>query len=454
MSANDSANDGSVVFTFEGRRLTAPPRTSIAAALAAHDVRTLSRGVKYHRPRGYTCGFSACGDCPLTVNGLPGVESCSREVSDGDVVTRELGWPNASFDVLRSADVVSRWIPAGFQFRLFATSPRLSRLAGRLLKHLAGGGRFPSPSASRAARVNEVEHIDADVVVVGAGTSGLQAALTAAEAGRSVILVERSSPTKRADVRTEGVVGTDGLRATRADALAALRRSVEEDRRIRTIAGVVFGVMDGTVLVDAGRTRWEIRPTHLVVATGSYETAPLFRDNDRPGVYLADGALKLRRESGRPLGARTVVATDSDRGHAVAAVLREQGDTVVRVLDTRRATTRTPPSVEHGVELERTKGWGRVSAVVYRRDGIRTRVRADALVLAFARRPADELVLQTAYAGEEMSDGPTLSVVGSASGRSDSDLLRTSEAVRAALPSPADPPTSPLSPPRHHPSDK
>jgi hypothetical protein len=130
---------------------------------------------------------------------------------------------------------------------------------------------------------------------------------------------------------------------------------------------------------------------------------------------------------------------------------------VVRVLDTRRTPTPMPaptrPSVEYGVQLERVTGWSRVSAVVYRRDGRRAAVRADALVLAFARRPADELVLQTSYPGEEAGDGLAVSVVGSASGRSDSDLRLTSADVRAALASPTDPSAPPSSPPRHHPSD-
>ncbi|QJU55677.1 2Fe-2S iron-sulfur cluster-binding protein [Herbiconiux sp. KACC 21604] len=445
-----------VVFTFEGKQLTARPGVSIAAALAAHGVHTLGRSVKYHRPRGYTCGFSACGDCPLTVNGLPGVESCSREVAPGDEVSRELGWPSASFDLLRVADLVARWIPAGFQFRLFTRAPRLSRASGRVLKNLAGGGRFPTVAAARASQAVDVRRVDADVVVVGAGVSGLQSARVAAAAGRSVVLVERPAPTRRAEVRTEPVIGMDGAEVTRAEALGELRDAVAADTRIGHVTGTVFGVMDGLVLVDSGATRWEITPGHLVVATGSYETTPLFRGNDRPGIHLADGALKLRRESGRPLGRRVVVATDSDRGHAVAAALRNAGDTVVRVLDTRSTPgvegradgLRSGTDAEYGIELAGTRGWGRVSAVVYRREnGDRGVVRADALVLAFARRPADELVLQTEYHDEEAVGAPPLTVVGSASGADRTDLHRTATLLRDALAETSTSPSAPSSAP-------
>ncbi|MER7448260.1 2Fe-2S iron-sulfur cluster-binding protein [Microbacterium sp. NPDC097977] len=445
-------SDDTIVFTFEGRQLTGRPGMSIAAALASHDVRTLSRGVKYHRPRGYTCGFSACGDCPLNVNGLPGVESCSTELEQDDVVKRELGWPNTSFDIFRAADFIAKWIPAGFQFRLFTRSPRLSRLSGRALKHLAGGGRFPSPNAVRAARAVRVERVDADVVVVGAGASGLQSALSAAEMGRSVLLVERAIPTARADVRTEEVIGVDGSSGPRSNAMASLRAAVGDDSRIRTISGVAFGVLDDTVLVNSGRTRWEIAATHLVVATGGYETAPLFRNNDRPGIYLADGALKLRRETGRPLGQRVVIATDSDRGYEVAEALRNQGDTVARILDTRSNISRTHAAAESGTQLIRVRGWGRVKSIVYRRAGSRVAVRADALVLAFQRRPAEEIVLQAMYADEEGADGMALTVVGTASGDHTSDLRRTTTTIRQTLPASVAHPKSAVS--LQHPTQK
>ncbi|MBM3517634.1 MAG: (2Fe-2S)-binding protein, partial [Alphaproteobacteria bacterium] len=41
-----------IAFRFEGERYTGLAGDTIASALAAHGVRTLSRSFKYHRPRG------------------------------------------------------------------------------------------------------------------------------------------------------------------------------------------------------------------------------------------------------------------------------------------------------------------------------------------------------------------------------------------------------------------
>lgn len=101
------------MFTFEGRKVPAREGQSIAAALLAARVHVLSRSIKYRRPRGYTCGWEACGNCGLTVDGLPSVPACATLVRGGEVVQRDRGWPSAGLDLLRVTDLFARFLPPG-----------------------------------------------------------------------------------------------------------------------------------------------------------------------------------------------------------------------------------------------------------------------------------------------------------------------------------------------------
>jgi sarcosine oxidase subunit alpha len=428
------STDPDLSFTFEGRRVEARPGQSIAGALHATGVRTISRGIKYHRPRGYTCGFGACGDCPLKIDGMPATVSCTTPARGGEVVQREVGLPNSGFDLLRAADLMRPYLRAGFQFSLFARQPRLSKLAGSLLGVLAGAGRAPSAEAIERASATRIVDREADVLVIGGGASGLTAAIAAADAGARVVLIDQELIGGRSRVRTEPVrVGTAESRAS--DLVEGLLHRARDHAGIEMLRGSAIGIIDGLVpVVDAdGPLRYDLRPTTVVIATGSYETPLLVEGHDLPGVMLADGALRLAAIEGVRPGRRAVVVDGDPRSSAVAEELRRHGVEVVAtvpVADVRRVTgwsRASGVSVAAGADgadgADGTHGAGTVSR--------RRRIRADLVCMVGPRRAAEELALHAAYgeAGsheEVLTDaaavagarpgGERVSIVGSASG--------------------------------------
>lgn len=423
-----SNNPQELTFSFEGRTIRARRGQTIAGALHQTGVRTLSRSVKYHVPRGYTCGFGACGGCPLNINGLPNTVSCTTPVQGGEVVKREGGLPSARFDLLRTADGMRRWLGAGFQFKLFAKQPRLSKLAGTALAHLAGGGRFPTRAAVAASRVTRVDNLRVDVLVLGGGLSGLTAALEAANAGRTVAVVDRDFRGGRSAVRTEPV--TDG--GTPVDASNAFRRAYDSavsHRSITLVEGVAAGFIDGFVPVISGTVRVELSAPAVILAAGSYEVPVLLKNHDRPGVMFADAALKLARIEGVRPGQRAVVVRAADRAEDVATALRAENVEVVDTVDAE--------------DVERVIGFGRAKGVRVRgSDGKRRTVPADLVCIAGQRRPADELVLHAEYdaAGSHEKvtrDGfePTRGTarVGSMTGTTAYDLADVRDTTRALL---------------------
>ena len=71
-----------VNFTLDGQVLTGVAREPIAAAVAAAGLRVLGRRAD-GSPRGLFCAAGTCGDCGMTVDGMPGVLACMEPLVDG-----------------------------------------------------------------------------------------------------------------------------------------------------------------------------------------------------------------------------------------------------------------------------------------------------------------------------------------------------------------------------------
>ncbi|MGI5377161.1 (2Fe-2S)-binding protein [Streptomyces sp. CA-251387] len=85
--------------TFDGRKVTALPGQSIAAALWGAGVlawRTTRLG---GHPRGAFCGIGQCHDCLATVNGQPNKRACLVPARPGDVINTQEGNGHAGLGV-------------------------------------------------------------------------------------------------------------------------------------------------------------------------------------------------------------------------------------------------------------------------------------------------------------------------------------------------------------------
>lgn len=217
-----------------------------------------------------------------------------------------------------------------------------------------------------------------DVAVVGAGQTGLLAAVTLARAGVRVTLVER--------LPAPG--GQEPERET-ATTLAGDARRAGVRMRLGTLAVRWEGGTLHTLGVDgAGR----LACAGLLVASG---TRPATRGElgiagDRfAGVTPGSAAVHLT-ESGVLLGRCPVVLGGGTLAASCVRVLRHAGAERVTlvapdgVLDPEAAQA---DGVLEGWTVETALGAPRVSTVVVMREGERERLHADALVLAHRRLP-------------------------------------------------------------------
>src|SRR5262245_55715060 len=181
-----------IAFEFEGKRLEGLDGDTIASALYATGRRVFSRSFKYHRPRGLLCCSGHCPNCQMTVNGIPNVRVCTTPLREGDVVRGQNVVGSLDRDWMSITDKIGGpFTPPGFYYKAFIRPKRLWPLYEKFLRGAAGLGRV-DPDGVPTDRF-DVEHRHAEVLVIGGGRAGLEAAIDAAQSGRQVVLVDEGA---------------------------------------------------------------------------------------------------------------------------------------------------------------------------------------------------------------------------------------------------------------------
>lgn len=78
-----------ISFVFEGKNVIGYEGDTIASALHALGVTTLSYSIKAHRPRGFYCAIGNCSSCNMIVDGVPNVRTCITPLKANMVVERQ-----------------------------------------------------------------------------------------------------------------------------------------------------------------------------------------------------------------------------------------------------------------------------------------------------------------------------------------------------------------------------
>jgi len=320
-----------VEFQFEGRTVLGYAGDTISSALLANDIRVLGRSFKYHRPRGV---LSACGH---DANALMQVRDHGRSVPNvrADVVRPEFGWDvravntrgGLARDRLAILNRFSAFLPVGFYYKAFYSKRWFPRWE-RMIRAAAGLG---SVDLAAPRRPTPKRYDFCDVLVIGAGPSGLAAAASAAERGASVLLVEETM-----------ALGGSGRYACGADAgvrehtdvlIAAVRANPSIRLLTDTFAAGYYA--DHWVALAAPECLVKVRARSVIVAQGAYEQPAVFRGNDLPGVMLASAAQRLMYLHAVQVARRIVVLTANVQGYAAALDALAHGTEVAAVADLR-----------------------------------------------------------------------------------------------------------------------
>ncbi len=375
-------------FHFDGRALSGHSGDTLASALLANGIRLVARSFKYHRPRGILAAGSEEPNALVELRGgarrEPNTRATTIELYDGLDAASQNRWPSLKFDVLAANQVFAPIFGAGFYYKTFMWPASFwEKVYEPAIRRAAGLGR-----AADTADPDHYEKANAfcDVLVIGAGPTGLSAALAAARSGARVILADEDFRlggrllSERYDI--DGRPAVDWVKDAESE-LAAL-----PDCRIMRRT-TVFGVYDGGTYAALERVNdhvpapppheprqrlWRIVARRAVLCAGAIERPIVFGDNDRPGIMLASAVRSYVNRFGVAPGRRAVVFADNDDAFRTADDLAQAGIDVAALVDASRGPSRHAQAAAEanrvpyfpGAVIERVRGGQGVRGVSVR----------------------------------------------------------------------------------------
>lgn len=278
---------------FDGKSVPIKTGQSLAAALTAAGQRTF-RETSKGNSRGIFCGMGVCQDCLVTVDGIPNQRACMTLAHEGMQVSTQV-----------------------------ALAPLMDAAA---------------PDHAPQAR-----QLTPNVLVIGGGIGGLNAAIAAAQGGAEVVLLdERKVPggqyLKQSAITKEPL---DAQQAEGQELIAAARAA-----GVEMIGGVeIWGAFDGLLfLAEHEGGALVARPQKVIVATGAYERPRMVPGWTLPGVMTTGAAQTLWRSYRTLPGKRVAIFGSGPLNIQVALELARGGAKVAAVGETASAPTRNIPS--------------------------------------------------------------------------------------------------------------
>ncbi len=349
-----------ISFRFDGQYYKGHPGDTLASALLANGVRLMGRSFKYHRPRGVLTAGSEEPNAlvELRTGGRqePNTRATTIELFDGLQAKSQNAWPSLKFDALAINDRFSYFLTAGFYYKTFMWPAAFwEKLYEPIIRRAAGLG---SITTKADPDLYDKGFLHCDLLIIGAGPSGLAAALTAGRAGARVILADedfRMGGRLNAETFQLGDVAGAQWAAQAVAELAGLPnvrllpRTTIFGAFDHGIYGAVERVSDHLPSPEAGKPRqilWRIYAQRALLCAGAIERPIAFANNDRPGIMTAS-ALRTYVNRWAASPAETVaVFTNNDDGHRTAADLLAAGVKLAAVIDTRTDAPSLP-----GVEV-------------------------------------------------------------------------------------------------------
>jgi sarcosine oxidase subunit alpha len=398
-----------VAFRFDGKKFTGFAGDTLASALLANGVMLFGRSFKYHRPRGILAAGTEEPNALVSVNRGPGrttpnLRATGVEVYEGLEAISQNRWPSLGFDVGAINDRFGMFIPAGFYNKTFMW-PRSfwERVYEPAIRRMAGLGNAPTePDPDHYAAT----YAHCDVLVVGAGPSGIDAALAASASGKRTILIDEH------DEPGGGALSAPDLWPWLERSIADLARVANSTILMRTTAfghyhdnfvGAVERLTDHRAPpVDGPREKlWRIRAEEVILAQGAIERPLVFAGNDTPGVMLSSAAKSFADRYSVAVGRSVVLMASHDSGWHDVFALAQAGVGVAAILDFRAivdpALTASAQALGIPVKLAHSiidvKGGRAVSGIEFvANDGSRRgRIPCDAVLMAGGWTPSVHL---------------------------------------------------------------
>ena len=277
-------------FFFEGEEILAYEDEPIAAALHAEDITTLSHSLRFHRHRGFFCAIGKCSSCLMEVDGIPNIRICVEPAKEGSQVKLQSGrgvLPDIKFSDLKFSDKTIEW--------------------------------------------------ETEIAIIGAGPSGLSAAIYAAKLGAKVLVIDDNFQiggqlikqthmffgSKEHYARIRGVDIGDKL----------LEQLEKLGVKIETGTTAIGFYPPDTIALIKDNKLIRLKTKKTIIATGASENMLAFHNCDLPGVYGAGAVQTLMNVYGIVPGKRVLMIGAGNIGVIVSYQLLQAGVEVIAVVE-------------------------------------------------------------------------------------------------------------------------
>ena len=362
----------SISFTFNGHILTGYEGDTLASALLANNKKLVGRSFKYHRPRGIVTAGSEEPNAIMEIGNGPYKDPNTRatitELYDGLEANSQNHKGPLGFDLMAIIDFLSPLVGAGFYYKTFMWPKAFwEKFYEPAIRNAAGLGTLstePDPDTyDKGFRY-------CDILIIGAGATGLSAAITAASSGAKVILADEDflmgGRLNTESIKINGMSGSKWAKDTVAALSAMENVTLMSDT---TIFGVydhgIYGAIENRVSEareDKNKPRqvnWRIYAKRSILCAGAIERSIAFGNNDRPGIMLASAVRSYANRFAVATGDKVSVYTNNDDGWNTARDLVLKNIRVVAVIDSRsiKPVLRVPGAeIFMGTNVVDTKG--------------------------------------------------------------------------------------------------
>ena len=346
-----------VSFKFNNKKYYGFKGDTLASALLANNVHLIGRSFKYHRPRGVmTCGseepnaiVQVGSDKSITE---PNVRATEIEIYEGLEATSQNCWPNVNFDIGGINNFLSPLLPAGFYYKTFMWPASFWEKYEYVIRHSAGLGKSPTEPDTD---IYDHKYVHCDVLVIGAGISGIIAAKTAAQNGFKTLLLDEATELGGSTIyqnsdnfKIDKKISSEWLK----DEINDLKNIENLEIKNRTSVASYHGynyLLARENLTDhltksekqkkIRQRLLKIRAKKVIVATGALERPLVFNNNDRPGIMLSSAIKKYTDYFGVICGTNNIFFTNNDSAYESAISLLKKGINVQAIIDIREKST-------------------------------------------------------------------------------------------------------------------
>ncbi len=378
-----------ISFKFNGKTYYGYKGDTLASALLANDIHLVGRSFKYHRPRGI---MTAGSEEPNAIVQLhndtsrtePNVRATEIEIYEGLEASSQNCWPSVNFDIGGINNLLSPILPAGFYYKTFMWPASFWEKYEYFIRKSAGLGKSPTKPDPD---IYEHKYIHCDVLIIGAGISGIMAAKISAKNGFKTLLIDEKPYLGGSTIYQN----TENFKINNQTSSSWLNKEINEIKKIknleikiRTSVAAFHGynfLLARESLTDHlpleqrdNKTRHrllKIRAKKVITATGSLERPLIFDNNDRPGILLSSAIEKYSNLYGVACGEENILFTNNDTAYEAAISLFQKGINVKAIIDNReevdskliKETEKNNIQIYRGYTVVNTSGYKRINGI-------------------------------------------------------------------------------------------